>query len=221
MSAPGRGSHDERVEVAIVGGGLAGTALAARLAAAGHAVVVFEGSPAWRWRAGGVFASPAAVRALRRIGLDDATVRAVARPIPAMRVETSYGTSFRLTYGAEDGGEPAVGFDRSRLDPAMIELAQGAGADVRLGIAVTAVEPDVGRLAWRDQEGRTGTARAAVIVGADGSRSVVARAAGVTRLVRLAPRIGLTYHVVDAAPGASLLPGGLCCVPPHQAGRYS
>jgi flavin-dependent dehydrogenase len=200
VSAPERGSREERVEVAIVGGGLAGTALAAGLATAGRAVVVLEQSPAWRWRAGGVFASPAAVDALRRAGLDHATLRAVARPIPAMRVETPRGTSFRLTYGFEDGGEPAVGFDRSRLDPAMVELARAAGADVRLGTSVSAAEPDAGRLAWRDQDGRTGTVRADVVVGADGSRSIVARAAGVVRPVWLGRRVGLTYHVEDAAP---------------------
>ena len=89
-----------------------------------------------------MFTSPAAVAALRRAGLDEATLRVVARPIPAMRVETLGGTSFRLTYGADAGGEPAVGFDRSRLDPALLELARRAGADVRLGWSVTAVDPE-------------------------------------------------------------------------------
>ena len=73
--------------------------------------------PPGRWRAGGVFTSPAAVAALRRAGLDAATLAAVARPIPAMRVETRSGTTFRLTYGTETGGEPAVGFDRSPARP--------------------------------------------------------------------------------------------------------
>ena len=70
---------------------------------------VLERAPAWHWRAGGVFASPAAVRELRRAGLDDATLARVARPIPAMRVESPRGTAFRLTYGAEAGGATAVG----------------------------------------------------------------------------------------------------------------
>src|SRR5262249_53943496 len=112
-SARGR-RVSERVGVAIVGGGPAGAALAARLARAGRSVVVLERAPAWRWRAGGVFSSPAAMAALRRVGVTDATLAAAARPIPAMRVETSAGTTFRLTYGADTGGEPAVGFDRCR-----------------------------------------------------------------------------------------------------------
>ncbi len=191
----------ERVEVAIVGGGLAGAALAARLARAGREVVVLERSRAWHWRAGGVFSSPAAVAALRRVGLDEPTLQAVARPIPAMRVQTPAGTSFRLTYGAEDGGEPAVGFDRSRLDPAMLELARFVGADVRLGVTVTSVALDDIELGIRDPDGRPGRLRASVIVGADGPRSLVASAANVARPVRMAPRVGLTYHLEDPEPG--------------------
>ena len=130
----------EDAAVAIVGGGPAGAVLAARLARAGVEVIVLERAPAWHWRAGGVFTSPAAVTALRRAGVDAATLAAVARPIPAMRVESASGTSFRLTYGAEDGGEPAVGFDRSRLDPLLLERAEAAGAEVRRGWNVTAVD---------------------------------------------------------------------------------
>ena len=47
--------------------------------------------------------------------------------------------------------------------------------------------------------------RASVIVGADGPHSVVARAAGVDRPVRLRPRVGLSYHLAD--------PDSTCTVP--------
>ena len=190
----------DRVEIAIVGGGPAGAVLATRLARLGHQVVVLERMPAWRWRASGVFTSPAAVVALRRMGLGEGTLAAVARPIPAMRVETPGGTTFRLTYGTETGGEPAVGFDRSALDPALLTMAVQAGADVRRGWTATAFDPAFGELELRRPDGASATLRTGVVVGADGLRSIVARDAGVTRPSRLGPRIGLTFHLID--PGA-------------------
>jgi flavin-dependent dehydrogenase len=190
----------DRFGIAIVGGGPAGAALAARLADAGEPVVVLERSPAWHWRAGGVFSSPAAMAALRRAGLTEAALAGAARPIPAMRVETPGGATFRLTYGADAGGEPAVGFDRCRLDTALLDLAERAGAEIRRGWAVTGVELDGGGLAARAPDGEAHELQADVLVGADGLRSVVARAAGVDRPVHLAPRVGLTYHLEDPEP---------------------
>ena len=195
-----------RVDVAIVGGGLAGCALAAALARSGVEVVVLERQPAWRWRAGGVFSSPVTMEALRRVGLPESTLERVALPIPAMRLETPGGAVVRLTYGTERGGPPAVGFDRSTLDPALERLATERGATVRRGVAVEAVDLDGPgpALVLRDAGG-TATLRARIVVGADGAHSIVARAAGVARPTRLPERVGLTYHLGDTpgeAPGA-------------------
>ena len=192
----------EEVDVAIVGAGLAGSTLAAALARRGVEVLVLERSPAWRWRAGGVFASPVAVDALRRAGLADATLDDVTRSIPAMRLETPGGTTVRLTYGAEAGGPPAVGFDRSRLDAALEQLALDAGATVRRGATVHDVQltsprggGDRAVVSLRDHE-----IRARIVVGADGRHSLLGRAAGVARPPRLPPRVGLTWHVDDPRP---------------------
>jgi flavin-dependent dehydrogenase len=219
----------EHVDVLIVGGGPAGALLAGSLARAGVAVVVLERSPAWRWRAGGVFSSPATMAALRRAGVDSTALAAVARPIAAMRVETPSGATFRLTYGADDGGEPAVGFDRSALDPALLRFAETAGADVRRGWTVNAVDLDAlpAVAHARRPDGEETDLAADVVVGADGLRSVVARAAGVARPTFLGERVGLTYHLADATerpcPDARMriLRDGYIGIAPVPGGRVN
>ncbi|HEX2469460.1 MAG TPA: NAD(P)/FAD-dependent oxidoreductase [Candidatus Limnocylindrales bacterium] len=189
------------VDVAIIGAGPSGTVLGATLARAGVDVLIVEAAPAWRWRAGGVFTSPAAVAALRRAALSGSVLDSVARPIPAMRLETRRGTAVRLTYGADGGGSPAVGFDRSRLDPALEASARAAGVTIRRGVRVDGVDLDpAGPATLRLGDERLG---ARVVIGADGTASVVARAAGVHRPARLPPRIGLSWHVLDPRERAS------------------
>ena len=185
-------------DVVVVGGGPAGAAVAVRLARAGLDVLVLERSLAWRWRAGGVFASPVAVDELEGLGLPASTIEAVARRIPAMRLETAGGVIVRLTYGADAGGDPPVGFDRAALDPALLALAQTEGATVRRGVTVTDIRrSDGGTVLTAQGLGGHATVRARVVVGADGPGSVVARAAGVSRPVRLPPRLGLSWHQAD------------------------
>ena len=219
----------ERVAVAVVGGGPAGAVLAGRLAGAGVDVVVLERSPAWRWRAGGVFSSPVTMGALRRVGVDPETLARVARPIAAMRVEMPSGATFRLTYGSDEGGEPAVGFDRSALDPALLRAAERAGADVRRGWTVIAVDLEDGRPVLHARRPDGGEARLAadVVVGADGLRSVVARSANVARATLLGERVGLTYHLPDPSgrdcPDARMriLPDGYVGIAPVPGGRVN
>ena len=182
----------ERREVLVVGGGPAGAATAIRLARLGRDVLLLERAPTWRWRACGVFTSPATVVALRRLGIGEADIARVARRIPAMRVETPSGPSFRLTYG-DDGSLAAspVGLDRSALDPLLLQAARSAGAEVRTGVVVRAVRDGVATL------GDGSTVHARAVVGADGLRSVVARDAGAVLRPPLGGRPALTFHVED------------------------
>ncbi len=220
-----------RVDVAVVGGGPAGAIVAGLVAAAGHEVTLLERSRAPRWRACGVFSSPASVRALHGIGLGSAEVSAATLPIPAMRVETAAGTTFRLTYG-DDGSlrNPAVGYDRAVLDGALLDFAAARGAVVQRGAAVAEVAFGGGRGPVRlTVRGPTGEERvdARVVVGADGIRSLVARTAGVARRSRLGTRVGLTFHVADPRPDAPrdarmvVLRGAYCGLAPVPGGRVN
>ncbi len=180
-----------------MGGGPAGAATAIGLARRGRDVVLLERAPTWRWRACGVFTSPATVRALSELGVADGDLDSMARRIPAMRVETPAGTRFRLTYGDDGTGRTAaVGLDRSRLDPHLLELARRAGVDVREGVNVRNVRDGTASLGGGD------ALAADVIVGADGLRSIVARDAGVVRRPPLGDRPAITFHVADPGAGA-------------------
>ncbi len=228
----------ERPDVVVVGGGPAGALAAAAIARAGRSTVLLERSPTTRWRACGVFASPVAVRRLRRAGLPETTLDAVARPLEAMLVTAPGGATVRLTYGATAGGAargraaaggaPPVGFDRGRLDPALLDLARAAGVDVRTGVTVEDVtlggrRPKIG---IRSMDG-TARLEPRIVVGADGHHSVVATRAGVVRRPFLADRVGLTYHVQEPDPGASrearmaVLDGAYCGIAPVPGGRLN
>ena len=217
-------------EVIVVGGGPAGATVAALMARRGREVVLLERSPNWRWRACGVFSSPAAVSALRRVGLADEVLAAATRPIPAMRVEVSDGTAFRLTYGDDDRlMRPAVGFERRGLDEALLAMARTAGVDVRTGVTVTGAILGNGRqtVVIRDATDLR-ELHARVVVGADGVRSMIARAADVIRPARLGRRVGLTFHVVDPRPREPsrdarmvLLENAYCGLAPVPGGRLN
>ena len=219
----------EPFDVAVVGGGPAGAATAGLLAAQGHAVVLLERAPRWRWRPCGVFAAPAAVAALRRIGLSEDELAAAANPVPAIRVETPRGTSFRLTYdGTGSLADSAVGFDREVLDTRLLERARDAGSEVRLAARVERVELDGDRspvVVVADQDGRRSSIRATVVVGADGLKSMVARAAGVSKRPSFSRRTAMTFHIArpanEPAPDARMvvLRDGYVGLAPIPGGR--
>ncbi|CAN5651765.1 NAD(P)/FAD-dependent oxidoreductase [soil metagenome] len=191
------------VETAIVGGGPAGAALAARLAAHGHEVALFERLRQPRWRASGVYSSPLTRRRLAALGLPADRLAALIRPIEAMVIETADGTiSARLEYEAPDH---ACGIDRVRLEEALLEHARRAGAQVHEAATVRQVHIGErgGGLLVSTADGPAWW-RARLVVGADGPSSIVARAGGAGVATRRFRRAALTGHRRDptAAPPA-------------------
>lgn len=234
-------SMGHSIEVAIVGGGLAGAALATHLASAGVEVAIIERLPAPHWRACGVYSSPATRRRLGQLGLDPVTLEALIRPISEMVVETLDAARVRLRYGPP---EHAVALDRVRLERALLDRAADAGAQVFEGHAVTSIQLAAGRpgtlevaRAGRVLDGAAGRAvdgvgrwQAGLVVGADGPRSLVARAADVGAWSGPVRRAGITVHRLDpetfpphvAMPARMVLGDGWYCgVAPVPGGRVN
>jgi flavin-dependent dehydrogenase len=192
--------------VAVVGGGPAGAATAARLAASGLDVVLLERRPRPRWRASGVYTSPMSRVALLELGIAAGTVRELLRPISELRVETMRGASCRLLHEAVG---PAAGVDRVRLEEVLLDHARARGARVVEGAVVRSVAPQ-SRGAGFELAVSTSTGaqrwRTRWLVGADGPRSLVGRSLGLSgppsgrrwRGARLR-RAGLSHHRADPA----------------------
>lgn len=194
-------------DVAIVGGGPAGTATAINLARLGYQVTLLERHATPRWRACGVFASPLVRRQLAALDLAAGLIADLHRPISTMVLESSTGARCALEY--RHG--LACGFDRVGLDAQLLDQAQRCGVEVRRGTVVRSVVIDAtghgSRLDISSLDGDepvSSTVSARIVVGADGRGSRVARAAQATTDRNWLGRAGITFHVanpVDEARG--------------------
>ncbi len=123
----------------IVGGGLAGGALATALAEAGRSVVLFEREAGPHHKVCGEFLSREAVLYLTALGVDPVA-------LGACRIH-----SVRL-FSSDDAATvslpfPALSLSRRALDFALLKRAADAGADIRLDTRVKLLEPV--DAAWR------------------------------------------------------------------------
>jgi len=195
----------EEVDVAIVGGGPTDAALATRLATLGYATAVLERRPYPEWHACGVFSSPRTRARLIDLGFSGNQIADLSRPISALALRTATGAVCRIEYTHGH----ACGFDRVRLDVALLDAARSAGADVRTGVVVRNVDLNTERAEKRLEvspvagpgAAQTGNEAhelvARVVVGADGGSSVVSRAAGAHRIRGWLRRMGVTFHRPD------------------------
>jgi 2-polyprenyl-6-methoxyphenol hydroxylase-like FAD-dependent oxidoreductase len=154
----------------VVGGGIGGLALAGALARRGVAVDVVETQPEWSISRSGIALQAPALRALAALGLLDA-VAAAGFGMTEFRYHDGAGTqraTSELPRLAGPGAPGTVGVLRPALHAILLDAAERAGARVRLGTTVQALEGD-GAAALSDGT----SARYDAIVGADGIRSRV------------------------------------------------
>lgn len=164
-------------DVVVAGAGPAGAAAAAHLGAAGLAVTVLDRQRFPRDKVCGDFVGPSALVELERLGVKDQPgfrsankvrkaalfldgKRLIVRPLPKVDGLPSYGRTI----------------PRKALDAWLLEAARERGATVVESAKVTGFVRSGSHIdVSYDQAGSSHTVRAAVLVGADGSSSTVAR----------------------------------------------
>jgi 2-polyprenyl-6-methoxyphenol hydroxylase-like FAD-dependent oxidoreductase len=192
-------------DVAIVGGGIAGSSLALVLARSGLQVLVLERQAEYRDRVRGEYLANWGVLEARDLGLEDlfrSAGSATARYrvpydelTPREAAEAGVVDTATLLPGVEGGlcaSHPAT-------CAAVSEAASGAGAELIRGVG--SVEVEAGRrpaLSFRN--GRARRVRPRLVVGADGRSSSVRRGAGI-RLRRAEPTHLISGMLVEGMAG--------------------
>jgi len=151
----------------VVGAGPAGSSTAIHLARAGVSVLLVDKArfPRDKPCGGGLTG-----RALKQIPVDPSPV--VERDVDRFELRLRYGSSFAREHDA-----PLIRMtQRRRLDAFLLEQAVAAGAELREGARVEAIEPSETGVAARIGGE---TVCASVLVGADGANGIVARTIGV------------------------------------------
>jgi 2-polyprenyl-6-methoxyphenol hydroxylase-like FAD-dependent oxidoreductase len=168
--------------VLVAGAGLAGTAAAIALAAAGVAVDLIDIKPEITAVGSGITMQGNGLRELRRLGVLDA-VLAAGYPFSSvgMRAPDPAGTLLAEFPDGRTGGPDlpgTVGLPRPALARIMADRAVAAGARLRLGTAVRALSQDGDCVDVTFSDGSAG--RYDLVIGADGIRSATRRMIGIT-----------------------------------------
>ena len=173
------------VDVVVIGGGIAGSALGATLARGGASVIVLERSAEYRDRVRGEYMQPWGVAEAQRIGALDVLLSAganvITRAVPYDEtIEPSDAEQMSTPLDEVIPGVPgALGISHPVACEALATAATAAGATVVRGVG--AVEMTLGTepsVRWTaDDASSEVTCR--LIVGADGRESAVRRRAGI------------------------------------------
>src|SRR3954470_5348155 len=175
--------------VLVVGSGLAGTATAIHLAAAGVAVDLVEIKPDVAAIGSGITLQGNALRELRSLGVWDQVEKAgFAFDTTGIRAPDPNGTVVAEIADAKTGGPdlPAVmGMPRPELARILVDRATEVGVKVRFGTTFTELSQDDAGVDVTFSDGADGRAtggrrdRYDLVVGADGVRSWTRRALGI------------------------------------------
>jgi geranylgeranyl reductase family protein len=180
----------EMADVAIVGGGPAGSTCAALCAAAGLRTILLEREKFPREKVCGDCLNPACWPILRRLGIEEGVRNLPHGKLDAVEFITIGGRKTRVELPRGDQGEIAV--KRSLLDNLLLARARELGTDIHEESTVTAL---TGRTSgnWKiDVVARQFGAR--FLIAADGRNSTVARLCNLLPRPRR-ERVALQAHI--------------------------
>jgi menaquinone-9 beta-reductase len=169
----------EVVDVAIVGGGPAGSTCAAFCAAAGLRTLVLEREKFPREKVCGDCINPACWPVLEKLGLAETVRNSSHGALDAVELIAIGGRKLRVDLPRGDRSEIAI--KRSLFDHLLLNRARALGAEVREDATLIALDRTAGK-DWKIDIVRD-TVLARMVVGADGRNSTVAR------LRKLLPRL--------------------------------
>lgn len=163
-------------DVIVVGGGLAGAALADQLARSGHGVLVLERETRFRDRVRGENILSWGVAAAKRLEIYDDLIAAGGHPAPNwVQYEMGAATPTRDLRLSTRGGHGMLNMHHPHMQEAVLARAIAGGAFVERGAMVIGVEAAPGQApsVTFEHEGKRRTVTARIVVGADGRTSHV------------------------------------------------
>ena len=184
-------------DVVVVGAGPAGSAVAALLAEAGHAVLLLDRATFPRPKPCAEYLSPGTEPLLARLGVLPDLDRGPSRRLRGMEVRTPHDRRWLITYHVDGQPRYARAAPRTHLDALLLAAARSRGVTVWQGFRVTSVLERAGAVVGirgHDATGATFDLLARLVVGADGLQSVVARSLGTLVARRWPRRLGLVAH---------------------------
>ena len=197
-------------QVIIVGGGPAGAATAWYCARAGLDVVLLGRAHFPRAKPCAEYVSPEGARILAEMGALDA-LESRASALTGMVVHAPSGDvihgEFVARHGFRGFRDRGLGVRREVLDTILVGRARAAGVRVAEGCKVEDVLRDargqVNGVRMRDASG-VHEVTSALVVGADGLRSVVSHRLGLSHVARWPRRVALVAHYRDVSGMTSL-----------------
>ena len=162
---------DESFDVIVVGARCAGAPLATMLARAGMRVCLVDKDRFPSDTLSTHAVQPTGVQVLERIGVLDTLLKSAP---PMLRGRMVFDGDIAVVDDVVAvAGAPVLSVRRVTLDEILVDAAAEAGAEVRTQTAVTGLVMEGGRVAGVTTA--AGRLRAPLVVGADGTRSAVAR----------------------------------------------